>query len=218
MKIQLIVFVASILLGCSNDKIVRVGIQPLGNFDSKIVDTISITIQRKYGFKTFILPRASEPQEAFINIKSLRYRADVLIKYLKENKADTLDYIIGLTDYDISVTKRDVFGNVKAPKEKYADWGIFGLGYRPGPSCIISSFRLHSKSKTLYLERLKKVSVHELGHNLGLDHCENTGCVMQDAVESIHTTDKAKLDLCSNCKRELKSWLHQLYSKVVRFQ
>lgn len=214
MKKLFIIFIGAILLSCSNNKTILVAIQPFGNFDSIIVDTISATIQRKYGFKTFILPKAPLPQEAFTNIKSPRYRADFLIKYLKENKVDTIDYIIGLTDHDISTSKKDAFGNVKIPKEKYTDWGIFGLGYRPGPSCIISSFRLHSKSKELYLERIKKVSVHELGHNLGLDHCENTRCVMTDAVESIHTTDKAKIDLCSNCKRDLKSWLNQMYSIV----
>ncbi|MBO9699762.1 MAG: hypothetical protein J7604_06090 [Sporocytophaga sp.] len=217
MKIKLIVFVLVILVSCSKDKGIRIGIQPFGNFDSKIIDTISTTIQRKYGFKTSILPTAPLPQEAFTNIKSPRYRADVLIKYLKENKADTLDYIIGLTDQDISVTKKDVFGNVKAPKEKYGDWGIFGLGYCPGSSSIISSFRLRNKYKKLFVERIKKVSIHELGHNLGLNHCENTLCVMQDAVESIRTTDKAKMDLCSNCKRKLNSSLYQLYSIVGRF-
>jgi len=156
MKNLFIIFIGAILLSCSNDKIIRVGIQPFGNFDSKIVDTVSITIQKKYGFKTIILNKMPLPKEAFINIKSPRYRADILIKYLKENKADTLDYIIGLTDYDISVTKNDAFGNVKSPKEKYSDWGIFGLGYRPGPSCIISSFRLHTNRTNFLLKDLRK--------------------------------------------------------------
>ena len=58
---------------------------------------------------------------------------------------------------------------MKKPKSKYEDWGIFGLGYRPGNAAMVSTFRLRKPGLTI--ERLQKVVTHEIGHNLGLKHC-----------------------------------------------
>ncbi len=118
-------------------------------------------------------------------------------------KPDTIDYIMGLTSQDVSTTKRDESGEIKLPKEKYTDWGVLGLGYRPGPSCVISTFRIGHKSKDVFMERLKKIAVHEFGHNIGLDHCETRDCVMQDAAETIKTIDRSRLSLCSECKKRI---------------
>lgn len=44
--------------------------------------------------------------------------------------------------------------------------------------------------KAKYIERIKKICIHELGHNLGLKHCEfHEKCVMRDAAETIKTID-----------------------------
>ena len=108
-----------------------------------------------------------------------------------------------MTSKDISTSKKDRKGNILKPEYKYQDWGIMGLAYCPGNSCVISSFRLKHKNKTIYFDRLKKVSVHEFGHNLGLPHCPNKKCVMTDAVETVSTIDNANLDLCDECKIKL---------------
>ena len=115
------------------------------------------------------------------------------------NKADTVDHIIGLTTKDISVTKYADDGKIKSPKSKYKDWGIFGLGYRQGASCVVSIFRLKYQNKSKFIDRVKKVTLHELGHNLGLPHCENQHCFMRDAAETIKTIDQVELNLCDKC-------------------
>lgn len=77
------------------------------------------------------------------------------------------------------------------------------ITYCPGKTCIVSTFRIqHPNSKTHFM-RLKKVAIHEFGHNLGLPHCPDKTCVMTDAVESVKTIDNAKLALCNNCKLKL---------------
>lgn len=53
------------------------------------------------------------------------------------------------------------------------------------------------------MERLKKVTMHELGHNLGLPHCPNKHCFMQDAAETIKTIDGVELNLCEECRDQL---------------
>jgi archaemetzincin len=142
-------------------------------------------------------------KEAFTEVKSPRYRADKMINLQKKNKADSLDFVLGLTSKDISVTKKDKSGKIKTPTYKYADWGIMGLAYCPGNSCIVSTFRIQHSNPKIHFTRFKKVAVHEFGHNLGLPHCPNKTCVMTDAVESVKTIDNAKLALCEKCKVQL---------------
>lgn len=110
---------------------------------------------------------------------------------------------MGLTSKDISITKKDKWGKVKKPAYKYQDWGIMGLAYCPGNSCIVSTFRINNTNSKIHFSRFKKVAVHEFGHNLGLPHCPDKKCVMTDAVESVKTIDYAKLALCSDCNKKL---------------
>ncbi len=202
--ILIFIIVGLLLIGCSNDRVLKVGIQPFNDFDKILCDSVSSAIKRTYKVDTYILKTRQIPKEAFINIKSPRYQADKLIKMLKDNKPDSLDYIIGLTNKDISFSKKDEYGKIKEPQSKYSDWGIFGLGYRPGPSSIISTYRLKNQSKNEFEDRVKKVAIHEFGHNLGLDHCESELCVMRDAVESIQTINKVKPELCIKCIKKIE--------------
>jgi archaemetzincin len=203
MRVAVLAFSVIFLLRCSDERVTKVGIQPYGNFDQKLVDTVLNTLKKAYGVKIYALKSENIPQETFINIKSPRYRADKIIAILKHQKSDTLDYIVGLTIEDISFTKREA-GKIKEPKSKYEDWGIFGLGYRPGPSCVISTCRLNEKGRTVLIERLKKIAIHELGHNIGLDHCDSELCVMKDAAESIKTVDSIDSRLCNQCQHSLQ--------------
>lgn len=150
-----------------------------------------------------MLTKHELPEAAFVNIKSARYRADSLISIQQRNMPSTVDYVIGLTESDISVTKHDVDGTIKAPKWKYNDFGVMGLAYCPGKSCVVSGYRLKNRNSQLHMERFKKVVIHELGHNFGLPHCPNKKCVMTDAVESIITIDNANPGLCISCKSRL---------------
>lgn len=189
--------------GGNNDAKTVVGIQAYTGFPKHKTQMIAKTIDSFYHVRSVILPEKKMYSQAFVNVKSPRYRADSIIYIEKRNLLDSLDYIIGLTEKDISTTKREN-GKVLEPVSKYKDWGVMGLGFCPGKSCVVSSFRLKHKNEHLHLQRLKKVAVHEFGHNLGLPHCKDKNCVMTDAVESIKTIDNASLALCDKCQSELE--------------
>lgn len=186
----------------SHQKIV--GMVLLGDMSLSFKDTIIAAIKNTYGFKTIFIGKKEIPRSFFIAIKSPRYRADSILRYLKNIKPDTIDYIVGLTDYDISATKKDQNGNTLEPKSKYEDWGIFGYGNVNGPACVVSTYRLKTNQKSLLFERIKKVVIHELGHNLGLKHCKNNRCVMTDAVEKLSTVDEESKELCEECREKIK--------------
>lgn len=193
-----------ICLSCTEDRPKKIAIQPFGAFDVSLQDSVVDSIEKTYGFEVVKLPSRELPKTAFINVKSPRYRADTLIRLLRREKSDEYDFILGLTTSDISTTKKDKNGDPLQPASRYQDWGIFGLGFRPGPSCMVSTYRLKTKDSRQFMERLKKVCNHELGHNLGLRHCESSDkCVMKDAAESIRTVDNVDLVICSACAAEI---------------
>ncbi len=175
----------------------------MNGFPRNLQDTIKKSIEDFYHFETVIYEDIKIPKDFYTTIKSPRYRADSIIRYLRRIKPDSINHIIGLTQVDISITKFDKNGGIRKPKYKYKDFGIFGLGYRPGASCVISNYRIKHKNKQKYIDRLKKITLHELGHNLGLPHCPNKTCFMQDAAETIKTIDNVKLNLCEECLKEV---------------
>lgn len=176
-----------------------IGIQPIGAVPNGKIEIVKAALDSVYDARIYVLQQIPPPSQAFVNIKTPRYRADKLIAWLKQNEPDTVNYVIGLTGYDISTTKKDWLGRIKEPHNRYEDFGIFGLGYKPGKSCVVSYFRLGVDPAKLKA-RLAKIAVHEIGHNRGLDHCENKHCVMTDAVEKISTVDNAEMRLCSKCR------------------
>jgi archaemetzincin len=202
-----LIFVAAGLISSCSDgnKLYTIGIQPIGAIEPVLIDSVANSLRKVYRCRTIRLPRQQMPMDAFVNVKTPRYRADKIIRLAKATMPDSLDYMIMLTNEDISTTVRDGFGRIEEPETKYEDWGVFGLGYSPGRTCVVSTFRLtkHVDKKKL-IERLQKVSVHEIGHNLGLDHCTSSRCVMRDAAEKISTVDKESLGLCTACQRELE--------------
>ncbi len=201
---KLTFFIVLILIvSCFNNK-KYIGIQPYGNFDSKLIDIVSNDVKETYGNDIVVLPKRDLPDNAFINIKSPRYRADTLLKDLKKYLNDSIEFIIGLTEKDISITNRTADGKVKEPESKYLDWGVFGLGYRPGPTCVVSTYRLYNDNHDIIIDRFKKICIHELGHNFGLKHCTTEGCVMMDAAETIKTIDKVGFGLCLKCKNRIE--------------
>ncbi len=146
-------------------------------------------IQKIYPYVT-IQPKILLPTSAYYSARN-RFRADSLIATI--SRTTPAEHVtIGLTNKDISTTN----GNVK-------DWGIMGLGYRPGNACIVSTFRL--KKETLS-SQFYKVCIHELGHTTGLDHCPEKTCFMRDA-EGGNPIDE-EIEFCDKCRKVLikKGW------------
>ena len=165
-------------------------IQPFAGFSPSLIDSVAQQL-RKINPNIKINQPIELPLTAY-NSHKTRFRADSLIRFLY-TKVEPNSTVIGLTDKDISMTKGDI-----------QDWGIMGLAYCPGKSCIISTYRLSKKN--LY-NQLYKLAIHELGHTQGLGHCEkDSSCFMRDANGYNHLDELH--DFCWWCKPYLrgKGW------------
>ncbi len=169
-------------------------IQPLGQALPEADVAIVLTALRAvYGIAVQLLPRVELPTDAYY-APGRRYRAEKLLDFLAPRLPGDGLRILGLTAVDISTTKGKVH-----------DWGILGLGSLDGAAGVLSAFRCHKKSRGPQhaRERLAKVAVHETGHTLGLDHCPQRGCLMEDAEGSVLSTDR-EYDLCPRCRGLLR--------------
>jgi archaemetzincin len=161
-------------------------LQPYEDFSTKEARLLQDSLNMYFKHNTLRAP-IKLPQSAYVKARK-RYRADTLIRQLRDATInDTIT--VGLTHSDISVTKNGI-----------SDWGVMGLGYKPGRGCVISTFRLKKENKH---SQLVKVVLHEIAHTLGLPHCKNQTCLMRDA-EGGNPLEQEK-EFCSNCKRILMS-------------
>jgi archaemetzincin len=179
-------------------------VQPLGGCSGKTQGAAEVVaaLRAFYAMDVRILDCQELPKSAYYAPRK-RYRAERLLEHLNRRMPEDGWRILGLTDVDISTTK----GKVK-------DWGIMGLGELPGTATVISSFRCRKKARNLghALERLAKVAVHEIGHTLGLPHCPTVGCLMEDAMGKVVTTDRER-DFCPRCRALAKRNGHAIVDK-----
>jgi archaemetzincin len=160
-------------------------LQPFSGFPIQSLKYLERKIHKTFP-KSVIKPPIKLPDDA-LNFAKKRYRADSLIHFLGK-RAKINETIIGLTTQDISVTKKGV----------KKDFGVFGYGLCPGNSCVVSTFRIKGNNK---LEKLYKLSIHEIGHTKGLPHCTSTNCFMRDAKGKDHFDELT--DFCRKCKLKL---------------
>ena len=171
-------------------------LQPLGKHEAELLGPIGRGIARTYGFRVRELPPRALPKSAWYPPRS-RYRAAALLDELRARPAGC-DFVLGFTAVDISMTKGE-----------HTDWGVLGLSYLRENVSVVSSFRMHREADhALLTQRAVKVSLHELGHAIGLAHRnEGSACLMNDAGGAIRTIDRARGSLCAGERREAESLL-----------
>jgi archaemetzincin len=82
---------------------------------------------------------------------------------------------------------------------------VFGEAQLNGKSAIISLFRPRgdadgtSPPRPVFMGRLIKLSLHELGHTFGLEHCRKDGCLMGFSA-NLERLDEKNLAFCDYCQ------------------
>ncbi len=170
-----------------------ISIVVIGDFPKKDVEFVKNKLTIFYKCKVIVLHKIEIPKEC--KVKGLnKYKSIDILNILNKKFKNINGKVIGLTTVDICT---DRFLNGKTNK----NWGVLGLALLGKKPCIISNKRMKSN----YYDKLEKVSIHEIGHSLGIPHCEtNNECLMGDAKGKGSNIDKEKVWLCNDCKKKIK--------------
>lgn len=132
--------------------------------------------------------------------KRKQYLSSAILEKLKTMKGEECERLLAIVGVDLY-----------APELNF----VFGEADFQTRVAVISSIRLRQEyygvsagsirpeNKQLFLERVTKEAVHELGHTYGLPHCPEPKCVMYFS-NSLQNTDFKSYSFCGNCKKKLE--------------
>lgn len=166
-------------------------VRPFDNFPDDLTQLVFESI-KQINPKARIGEPLGLPKTAY-NEKLDCYRADLLIDYLKKENKEKDTITLALTQSDLC--RVDESGNIRR---------TMGLAAFPGDACVVSTFQLTGKAIE---QQLIQLSMHELGHTEGLEHCgKHRYCYMYGKL--LKNRLWIKRDFCPACKLKLvmKGW------------
>jgi archaemetzincin len=165
------------------------GLVPLAPVDPKILEHLRAAITEFLSLPARILPVKPLPPQTH-HVKRNQYHSTGLLEYLLSEDHDEAFRVLGITTVDLYIP---IFTFV------------FGEAKLDGKAAIISTFRPRGGASSIqppqpiFLERLIKLSLHELGHTFNLPHCRREGCLMGFAA-NLEILDQKKIELCEYCR------------------
>lgn len=168
-----------------------VSILPIGQIESENLLDIKIGLQKIYPkTNALIVDKPMPLPPNALDKKRGQYRSNQILAMIQAYALKMgLCRVLGVLDVDVFVPELNF---------------VFGEATFPGSSALISLWRLrpefHGEPTDIKLleERTLKEAIHELGHTLGLKHCQRSTCVMHFS-NSIFDTDKKQTQFCDDC-------------------
>lgn len=174
----------------------KLSIVPLEIVDEKIIQDLLSKLEDVFEITTDQVAWNSISRLEKSKFKSgLKYRSTELINYFSKNIPERINRIL-------FITFADLYSPVFA---RY-----YGEAQLNGKVGIVSGFYLNknlgegSKDSVIFMSRLKKEAVHEVGHLFGLTHCTDPNCVMNLSGKP-GDIDVKSSSLCKNCSEVLRN-------------
>ena len=170
----------------------QVHLLPVGNVDDRILGVLGAALRDSLRIPCKVAEGALDPKPSY-HAERQQYHSSEILQRMQGLAPNDGVHLLGITAVDLYI-----------PILQY----VFGEAQLGGQLAIVSFHRLRQefygldRDDALLAQRLTKEAVHELGHTLGLRHCQDYRCAMASAhaVEWIDLRDGA---LCDACQRRV---------------
>lgn len=165
-----------------------------GYFEEDLLETVARELEREFSIPVKTRLGHLDLSE-FYDLTRKQYDGNRLLSELDSRFSDETSKTLGLFNVDLFI-----------PILTY----IFGQAFLQGKCGIASGYRLSNEryglkpDNKLFIERVKKEVIHELGHTFGLIHCQNPSCVMRSSTY-VEDIDQKEQSLCLSCREKLKN-------------
>ena len=163
---------------------------PIGAFDARALSPLAARLRAEFAAECKVAPAALDPEPSFHAARGQYHSTDFLAR-LDRQREPACWRLLGVTALDLYI-----------PILTF----VFGEAQMNGGCAVVSSYRLRQEfyglpgDPELVADRLLKECVHELGHTLGLTHCEDYTCAMAPS-HSVEWIDLKGIGLCAECRR-----------------
>lgn len=177
-----------------------IALQPLDNYNTKQLDFISKEIENFFNVKVIILQQVNLPESFRLEKEAKIYAADSILDMLSTKLDNEIIEIIALTHKSIYILRND---KTKYPLDKGVQ-PVFGLADFTGNCAVVTDVLFSSSDTLVFQHRLRTTVIHEIGHNIGLDHCSSQRCIMSEQNGKLSALDNSETDYCTHCRKKLK--------------
>jgi len=168
---------------------IKIKIVPLGEVPKDILEKVREELKVPFHMVGEITQIEKLPKSAYNQFRN-QYHSSMILDFLEKHYEGRV----------FSITKEDTYTEGLN--------FVFGQAKIKGRVAVVSVCRLDPKffhkpeDKELFERRVVKEAIHEVGHILGLTHCNNKGCVMTFS-NTIGDVDKKTQNLCDMCNMQV---------------
>lgn len=173
----------------SSIRLVRVG-----NPDRDVLDFLALTLPEHLPGTCEILDSGLDVAPAFDAARGQFFSTGLLAELVKLGNQYPSAKLLGVTEVDLFI-----------PILTF----VFGEAQLRGQTALLSTHRLRQEfyglpgDPNLLFDRAEKEALHELGHTLGLVHCQDLACAMHFS-NSVEQVDLKLNDYCASCRRAIE--------------
>jgi len=163
---------------------------PIGEVSRSDIERLTTPLNKIFAVPLVIHDPSGLPASSYDPERRQHSSAQILKSLARFKSSLTqVERVLGIVAVDLYAEDLNfVFGEAD-PKEGVAVISLARL--RP-------EFYGLAPDRAIFLERILKEAVHELGHTYGLGHCPDPACVMHFS-NSLQATDGKKRSFCSKC-------------------
>ncbi len=160
--------------------------------DGELLGLLRRLAAREFDLPVRVLDGPERPDETGYDARRKQHASGALLAWIEERRPADVGRVLGVTD-------RDLFIPILTH--------VYGEARLGGPAAIVSTARMaeHDGAPADALRvrtRTTKEGLHEIGHTLGLLHCDNVRCLMARAAV-LTRVDTKTTRLCPECRDRL---------------